>query len=953
MAASRSGSAVSGRVLGKDDTATADFNAILAAGGNAFEEAARWNKRQAKTPMSASPGASSSNNLEAVAARRAADDDPNTQTSSNEGGSGSPKVSMSDQSNDPLLKTLRSSMESLSLYGASGEPKHQSQASAGQPMSAKSYCVDAGSVQEELPVTKLDLKKNQDGLRSVSAPIHRREPSSDPKFATDTSVLPASPQPSASVDETGASKSLERIGSTDSKRSPFGGDLMTSKYASKSYSPEPTSRYQSPMGLFEDRSRVPPMSLASKKPRILETIPSRDSTRERSSTYSHRAPPLESSRYPQPASKPHRLADTSEQTGNQTMEKSKAGTNKAFGHSLLKQDAIQSRLTVQWPTRKALTASSTKSPVSQQDPTVPSRAYQLPGSSGLGNTDSMLADLVPLPGAHDGKFDRLSSAERSQSAANQRKMEYSVEASLRAHSAWVHQTVSDPFVGRTEVHDPDKAKEIRDKAIQDAQTEAQQATPIPFTTQLAHSSGMEEKKVVASGSGRPLANMQVADVFTTNAEKQRRIIHGTVLTNALNEKWTEHKKQKQEGLRREQLGKMSELDATLSTEGDQKVDMFVKEQTKSLNNKKTALNDELAQKLGAFRKDQKAAHDMQLEAWEKERSQIREALANHHRAEQDDIAKSLDERYLRMKDRLEAGIKAYVDQLGSEDGMSKIVQRLFPGVEHGDPDDDIKILKPGLSSAPSQSVPSSSEVCPPSNISSIPEPSMTQNDPVISGAISRRDGEAQTKNDFGSPASTERKKRERGTSERHKIKMMNLPPECSASVVVSLVWGGDLKSIDYSSGSKSAFVQFVRSQDCSNYLQATGGRIKFQSDKNALSYWIHLEGCLDTDNSNQEAEDFGRDGMTRCVRVDGVDQDWTIQALTRVASGFSRKIERVYDSVDDSGTRAAHIHFCSVRDAVNFMDERVRDPDFENSNVLFTADPCAQATGVHHGSHSI
>ncbi|KAL9076845.1 MAG: hypothetical protein Q9157_003548 [Trypethelium eluteriae] len=73
--------------------------------------------------------------------------------------------------------------------------------------------------------------------------------------------------------------------------------------------------------------------------------------------------------------------------------------------------------------------------------------------------------------------------------------------------------------------------------------------------------------------------------------------------------------------------------------------------------------------------------------------------------------------------------------------------------------------------------------------------------------------------------------------------------------------------------------------------------------------------------------------MIRCVRVDDVDHHWTIPALTE--------------------TGAAHIHFCNIQDAISFMREHVQDPDFENSNVLFTADPCAKATGIHHENPNI
>ncbi|KAF2235802.1 hypothetical protein EV356DRAFT_513683 [Viridothelium virens] len=657
MAASRSGSASFDRGLGKDDTATAEFNAILAAGGNAFEEANRRKNRQNEPSSSA--------------------------TSANEGVSGPPTISSNHQSNDAVLRDLRSRMESLTLYESSIKPKHHSRPDAKYPVPVSSYTIDPTSVQEELSVTKRGLDKDPNAPLSFSAATSQRNPSSYPKFGTDTSTLLSSPQPSAHVDETGASKSPERTGNTGSKKSPFGGDLMASKYASKSYTTEPTSRLQSTVGLLEDRSRVPSMPQA-KKTRNPERSIGSDNSPVRSNT-------PDSGKYPKHLPKSHRLADTSDQTGNQTMGKDRLEANTAFGHNLLKQDTIQSRMTAHGPTLKALAASMAKPQISEQNLTAPSRSDDAPGSSTFRDNDNMLADLVPLPGAHGGKFDRLSEAERIQLAANQRNIGGSVEASLQAQSAWVDRTTDGPFASRVRVHNPNGANEIRHKAIQDVQTEAHQGHPNSSTTQLGHSIGMDENKVGASKPDGVKANLQGPDVSTTNADKERRIVYGKVLTKSLHEKWTEHKEQKQNELKHEQIGKMAELNAALSAEGDQNMELFVKEQTASLNNKKTALIDEMTQKLAAFQEDQKAAFDKQLNSLKIEYSGIREVLAADHKAKQDDFSKTLEEEYSSMKSRLEAGIMAYINELGSKDGMTKMAERLFPGVEHGDPDDDVKV----------------------------------------------------------------------------------------------------------------------------------------------------------------------------------------------------------------------------------------------------------------------
>ena len=133
---------------------------------------------------------------------------------------------------------------------------------------------------------------------------------------------------------------------------------------------------------------------------------------------------------------------------------------------------------------------------------------------------------------------------------------------------------------------------------------------------------------------------------------------------------------------------------------------------------------------------------------------------------------------------------------------------------------------------------------------------------------------------------------------KRRVKLMNLPRGYTPKVVASLVWGGNLELIECPLGTKTASVLFMRSQDCAKYLESSGGRIRYQPEQEGPTYWVYVQSHEATDPVSSEVQDYEKNDITRCIEIEDIDHEWTLQALSKVASGSSRVVERVYDSID-------------------------------------------------------
>ena len=113
----------------------------------------------------------------------------------------------------------------------------------------------------------------------------------------------------------------------------------------------------------------------------------------------------------------------------------------------------------------------------------------------------------------------------------------------------------------------------------------------------------------------------------------------------------------------------------------------------------------------------------------------------------------------------------------------------------------------------------------------------------------------------------------------------------------TLVWSGDIEHIEYVDGTSSAKVRFVSAEACQSYFDKTANGIKYPPGAAiGKAVWVELATEVEPLSGNL-LEAVERREATRCVRAIGVDEDWSIAALTRLAEGAKRdvKVLRVVD----------------------------------------------------------
>jgi len=115
--------------------------------------------------------------------------------------------------------------------------------------------------------------------------------------------------------------------------------------------------------------------------------------------------------------------------------------------------------------------------------------------------------------------------------------------------------------------------------------------------------------------------------------------------------------------------------------------------------------------------------------------------------------------------------------------------------------------------------------------------------------------------------------------------------------VSTLVWGGDIEHIEYVDGNSSAKVRFVDAEACQNYFDKTANGISYPPRAaTGKAVWVELATEVEPLSGNL-LDAIERREATRCVRAIGVDAEWSIDALTRLAEGAKRdvKVLRVQD----------------------------------------------------------
>ncbi|KAI4116076.1 MAG: hypothetical protein LQ345_003447 [Seirophora villosa] len=184
----------------------------------------------------------------------------------------------------------------------------------------------------------------------------------------------------------------------------------------------------------------------------------------------------------------------------------------------------------------------------------------------------------------------------------------------------------------------------------------------------------------------------------------------------------------------------------------------------------------------------------------------------------------------------------------------------------------------------------------------------------------------------------------RGAAKHRRVVLTGLPESSTPTFVASLVYGGALESIRTSEG-KHAYVTFLHADDAAKYYDATANGLLYK--KKGVDHVIMTDLGKDVDPVSGLLREWTEKEFTRCVRAVGVDEDWSLHALYATAEKKGRQVEKVVDGINANGMRSVTFRFCDIADAVRFKQTLSRAEDWEECNIHFAPDPCADASGIH------
>ena len=154
-----------------------------------------------------------------------------------------------------------------------------------------------------------------------------------------------------------------------------------------------------------------------------------------------------------------------------------------------------------------------------------------------------------------------------------------------------------------------------------------------------------------------------------------------------------------------------------------------------------------------------------------------------------------------------------------------------------------------------------------------------------------------------------------------------------------------------------ASVRFLEHKDCMKFYEATSNGLVYGIKGNE-ELFVFVELAKDVDVVGGLLKSYIDQGYTRCVRVIGADDHWTIDSLWNIATSKNRKVEHIKIEKNTSGVselilnmfsgsheliyakhRTITFRFCDISDAFNFKATIVRDEDWEHCNIKFAEDP--------------
>lgn len=131
-----------------------------------------------------------------------------------------------------------------------------------------------------------------------------------------------------------------------------------------------------------------------------------------------------------------------------------------------------------------------------------------------------------------------------------------------------------------------------------------------------------------------------------------------------------------------------------------------------------------------------------------------------------------------------------------------------------------------------------------------------------------------------------------------KVIITNLPPQSTANFVQSLVFGGPIEQINMAA--TSASVVFVDADDTKKYYDATANGLVYKKEGDK-EHFVFVELAKDVDVVGGLLQEMIDKSVTRCVKAVGVDEDWGMPALWKMAERKGRKVENILGGVNDGG----------------------------------------------------
>lgn len=125
-----------------------------------------------------------------------------------------------------------------------------------------------------------------------------------------------------------------------------------------------------------------------------------------------------------------------------------------------------------------------------------------------------------------------------------------------------------------------------------------------------------------------------------------------------------------------------------------------------------------------------------------------------------------------------------------------------------------------------------------------------------------------------------------------KVIISGLPLEPTATLVASLVFGGPVENI--SLGKSSAFVLFIHAEDCQKYYNTTKNGVVYGKEGGKELFAV-VELGKDVDVIGGKLQSLIDQKATRCVRVNGADEKFTMAELIELANSKRRRLEGIED----------------------------------------------------------